>query len=154
MIRLAVFLATFGYLGHFPVAPGTAGSAAGVVVYILLGKMGLVWVELPLIVALYLVGIWAATLSERYFGRPDPGPVVIDEVMGMLLTVAFTPVGLSGLLTGFVLFRIFDVVKPWPTGRFERLPRGIGVMSDDAMAGLYANAVLRLISWWFPGLTS
>lgn len=153
MTRLAVFLATFGYVGYFPVAPGTAGSAAGAIVYLLLRTTGLVSLETPVIVALYLAGIWAARLAERHFARSDPGPVVIDEVMGMLMTLAFIPVGVGGLLIGFLLFRVLDVVKPWPAGSLERLPHGIGVMSDDAMAGVYANALLRLIAWWAPALT-
>jgi phosphatidylglycerophosphatase A len=81
----------------------------------------------------------------------NPGPVVIDEVLGMLLTLAFIPVGLSGALAGFVLFRIFDVIKPFPADRLERLHGGLGIMADDAMAGIYANLCLRLLIWLVPG---
>ncbi|MDQ3350013.1 MAG: phosphatidylglycerophosphatase A, partial [Acidobacteriota bacterium] len=90
--------------------------------------------EVGLIVGLFAVGVWAGTVAERYFGGIDPGPIVLDEVVGMLITLAFIPVGLSGALAGFVLFRIFDVIKPFPAGRFERLHGGLGVMADDAMA--------------------
>jgi phosphatidylglycerophosphatase A len=87
---------------------------------------------------------------ERYFGRIDAGPIVIDEVVGMLITLAFIPVGWSGSLAGFVLFRLFDVIKPYPAGRLERLHGGWGVMADDAMAAVYANLALRLVRWLLP----
>jgi phosphatidylglycerophosphatase A len=106
------------------------------------------------IAALFAAGVWAGTVAERYFGGIDPGPVVIDEVVGMLITLAFVPVGWSGALLGFVLFRIFDVIKPYPAGRFERLPGGLGVMADDAMAAVYANLSLRLALWLLPGWIS
>ena len=142
MTRLAVFVATVGYCGYFPIAPGTVGSAAGLVVYLL---------------------VWWTRIAGRRSGpdrwrssppgsgpprRPSatsaasiPGPIVIDEVVGMLITLAFIPVGWSGALAGFVLFRIFDVIKPYPAGRFEQLHGGLGVMADDAMAAVYANLV-------------
>jgi phosphatidylglycerophosphatase A len=148
--RLAVFVATVGYCGYFPFAPGTVGSAAGLIVYLLVWWAQSPLLEIGLIVALFAAGVWAGTTAERYFGGIDPGPIVIDEVVGMLITLAFIPVGLSGALAGFVLFRIFDVVKPYPAGRFERLHGGLGVMADDAMAAVYANVSLRLIIWIVP----
>ena len=150
MTRLAVFVATVAYCGYFPFAPGTVGSAAGLIVYLLVWWAQSPAVEVGLIVVLFAAGVWAGTTAERYFGGIDPGPIVIDEVVGMLITLVFIPVGLSGALTGFVLFRIFDVVKPYPAGRFERLHGGLGVMADDAMAGVYANLSLRLIIWIVP----
>ena len=76
---------------------------------------------------------------------------MIDEVVGMLITLAFIPVGLSGAILGFFIFRVFDVIKPYPAGRFEALHGGLGVMADDAMAAIYANLVLRGALWLFPG---
>ncbi len=154
MTRLAVFFATVAYLGYFPFAPGTVGSAAGLVVYLLVWWAHMPAVEVGLIVVVFAVGVWAGTTAERYFGGIDPGPVIIDEVLGMLVTLAFIPVGLSGALAGFVLFRIFDIIKPFPAGRFERLHGGLGVMSDDAMAAVYANISLRLLIWLLPGWIS
>ncbi len=151
MTRLAVFVATVGYSGYFPVAPGTIGSAAGLVVYLLVWWAQSPLVEVGLIVLLFAAGVWAGTTAERYFGGIDPGPVVIDEVVGMLITLAFIPVGLSGALAGFVLFRIFDVIKPFPADRLERLHGGLGVMADDAMAAVYANISLRLVVAYMPG---
>lgn len=150
MTRLAVFIATFAYCGYSPVAPGTAGSVAGLLVYLLVWWTRSPLLEVALIVILFVAGVWAGTTAERYFGGIDPGPVVIDEVAGMLMTLAFVPVGLSGALAGFVLFRLFDIVKPYPASRLERLPGGLGVMTDDAMAAVYANVVLRVVLWLFP----
>jgi phosphatidylglycerophosphatase A len=148
--RLAVFIATAAYCGYFPFAPGTVGSAAGLMVYLLVWWSHSPIVEIGLIVVLFALGVWAGTQAEQYFGGIDPGPVVIDEVVGMLITLAFIPVGWSGALTGFLLFRVFDVFKPYPAGRFERLHGGLGVMADDAMAAVYANLSLRVIMWLVP----
>jgi phosphatidylglycerophosphatase A len=148
--RLAVFVATFGYSGYFPFAPGTVGSAAGLLVYLLVWWTQSLVVEVGLIVTLFAVGVWAGTTAERYFGGIDPGPIVIDEVAGMLITLAFIPVGVSGALAGFVLFRIFDVIKPYPAARLEALHGGLGVMADDAMAAVYANLCLRGLLWLLP----
>jgi phosphatidylglycerophosphatase A len=149
--RLAVFIATVGYCGYFPFAPGTVGSAAGLLFYVLVWWSGSRVVEVALIVGLFAAGVWAGTTAERYFGGVDPGPIVLDEVVGMLITVAFIPgLGWSGALAGFVLFRIFDVVKPFPAARFERLHGGLGVMADDAMAAVYANVTLRFVLWAAP----
>jgi phosphatidylglycerophosphatase A len=149
--RLAVFIATAGYAGYFPIAPGTVGSAAGLVAYLIVWWTQSRAVEVGLIVGLFAIGVWAGTTAERYFGGIDPGPVVVDEVVGMLITLAFIPVGLSGAIVGFFLFRIFDIIKPFPAGRLEALHGGLGVMADDAMAAVYANLSLRVLLWLLPG---
>ena len=152
MTRLAVFIATVGYCGYFPIAPGTVGSAAGLLFYLLVW-----WAQSPVFevgahrCCCLRAGVWAGTTSERYFGGIDPGPIVLDEVVGMLITLAFIPVGLTGALIGFVLFRIFDVIKPFPARRFEALHGGLGVMADDAMAAIYANIALRIVLYLRPG---
>jgi phosphatidylglycerophosphatase A len=151
--RLAVFVATVGYSGYFPVAPGTVGSAAGLLVYAFVASFKSPLLDVGVIVTLFAAGVWAGTVAERYFGGIDPGPIVIDEVVGMLITLLFVPVGWAGALLGFVLFRVFDVIKPYPAGRLERLHGGLGVMADDAMAAVYANVTLRVALWllrsWF-----
>ena len=154
MTRLAVLLSTVGYIGYFPVAPGTVGSAAGLLVYALVMLSGSAWTEVAAIVLVFAVGAWAATISERYFGGIDPGPVVIDEVLGMLVTLAFVPVGVKGAAVGFFVFRVLDVIKPYPANRLERLHGGLGVMADDAAAAVYGNIVMRLIAAYAPGWLS
>jgi phosphatidylglycerophosphatase A len=89
------------------------------------------------------VGSWSGSVAEHHFRRTDPSQVVVDEVAGMLITLFLNPVGWLGALAGFLLFRIADIIKPYPADRLERLPGGLGVMADDAMAAVYANLVLR-----------
>ena len=150
MTRLAVFIATAAYTGYFPMAPGTIGSAVGLLVYLVVWWTQSAVVEVALIAGLFATGVWAGTTAEQYFGGIDPGPVVIDEVVGMLITLAFIPAGWPAALAGFFLFRVFDLIKPYPAGRFEQLHGGLGVMADDAMAAVYANLCLRLLMWLLP----
>ena len=149
--RLAFFVASVGFVGRFPIAPGTAGSVAGLFLYGLLRLFELPRLEGPIILATFVLGMWAATVTERFMGGKDPGPVVIDGVLGMLVTLAFLQVNLMGGVIGFVLFRLFDVLKPFPARRMEDLPGGLGVMMDDAMAAVYAHLVLRLLVMLWPG---
>lgn len=150
MTRFAVFLATVAYCGYVPVAPGTVGTAAGLAIYLLVWWTRSPVVEISLLVVTSVAGTWAATHAERYFGGIDPGPVVIDEVLGMLVTLAFIPAGWSAMIAGFLLFRVFDIVKPYPANRLEKFHGGFGIMADDAMAGVYANLALRLLMWLLP----
>ena len=140
--RIGVFIATCAYVGYAPFAPGTFGSVLGLAVFYGVRHQRSTIVEGSAIVALAAVGLWSATEAEHHFGGIDPGPVVIDEVIGMLVTLAFIPVNLAGAIVGFVLFRILDVVKPWPARRLEHLPGGLGVVLDDMMAGVYGNLVM------------
>jgi phosphatidylglycerophosphatase A len=151
MCRLALFISTFGYLGYAPVAPGTFGSAAGLVVFYLVRTADSVAVELAAIAALFAVGVWAGTIAEHHFGGVDPGPVVLDEVVGMLITLCLLPVNGTGAFVGFLVFRILDVVKPFPSARFEKLPGGLGVMADDGMAAIYGNLAMRGMIAVAPG---
>jgi phosphatidylglycerophosphatase A len=148
--RLGLFIATFGYVGYAPVAPGTFGSAAGLLVFFGVRATGSVAVELAAIVVLFAIGIWSGTEAEHHFGGLDPGPIVLDEVVGMLITLALLPVSLGGAIAGFFIFRVLDVVKPWPAGRFERLPGGLGVMADDGMAAIYGNLLMQGLLWAAP----
>ena len=150
MRRFAVFLATCGYIGYAPVAPGTFGSAAGLAIFALVRGSNSMLVELATIVVLFAVGVWSGTEAEHHFGGVDPGPIVLDEVVGMLITLAFIPVDITAALIGFVLFRIFDVIKPFPARRLEALHGGLGVMADDAMAAIYANITLRIVLYVGP----
>jgi phosphatidylglycerophosphatase A len=144
-MRLGLFISTCGYLGYVPVAPGTFGSAAGLLVYAAVRWSGSSAFELAVIVLLFAVGVWSSGVAERHFGGVDPAPVILDEVVGMLITLAFIPVSIPGAIVGFLLFRLFDVVKPWPANRLEALHGGLGIMADDAMAGVYGNVAMRLL---------
>jgi phosphatidylglycerophosphatase A len=139
LFSLAV--ATVFGIGYVPFAPGTFGSAAGLLLWMVLPGSAIV--QAAVIVSLFVLGSSAGNAAERYYGRTDPRHVVIDEVMGMLITLFLNPVGLKGAFVGFLFFRVTDVVKPYPANRLERLPGGVGVMADDAMAALYANLALR-----------
>jgi phosphatidylglycerophosphatase A len=152
MKRIALSIATCGYLGYAPLAPGTVGSAAGVALFYAIRATGSATLEIATILVLLIAGVWSATIAEEHLGL-DPGPVVIDEVAGMLITLALLPVNVTGVIVAFVVFRILDVVKPWPAGRFESLRGGLGVMADDAMAAIYGNLIMRgaiaLSPGWF-----
>jgi phosphatidylglycerophosphatase A len=148
--RIGVFFATCSYIGYAPVAPGTFGSAAGLAVFAAVRASGSTFVEVAVMVGLFAIGIWSAAAAERHFDRVDPSYVVIDEVAGMLITLAFLPVTFTGAIVGFVMFRALDVIKPWPSGRFEKLPGGLGVMADDGMAGIYGNLLMRVLIWMLP----
>ncbi len=152
MNRLAIFFASFGYAGFFPVAPGTVGSAAALFLYLLVRWSASSTLEAIVLVAVAAVGIWSASVAERHFGRTDPGQVVIDEVLGMLMTLAFVPLSWTGVVAGFFLFRALDIVKPFPADVAEGLHGGLGIMADDAMCGVYGNLLLRLLIWVWPGL--
>jgi phosphatidylglycerophosphatase A len=144
-MRLGLFVATCGYLGYVPVAPGTFGSAAGLVVFAAVRWSGSVTIEVALILFLLALGVWSSNVAEKHFGGVDPAPVILDEVVGMLITLALIPVNLPGAIVAFLLFRLFDVIKPWPANRFEALPGGLGVMADDAMAAVYGNLAMRIL---------
>lgn len=150
MKGLAVFIASVGYVGYFPIAPGTAGSLAALVLFAFIRWIGVTAVELSAIVAVFAIGVWAAHGTETALGRKDPGVVVIDEVLGMLITLAVLPLSLTGIALGFLLFRVLDVVKPYPAAQLEHLHGGLGIMSDDAVAGLYAHLALRACVWMAP----
>jgi phosphatidylglycerophosphatase A len=150
-LKPSILTATVFGVGYSPVAPGTAGSLAGLLVYLPLRWVGSPALELAAIVVVFVAGALAATAAEEHFGHIDPGPVVIDEVLGMLVTLALLPVSITGALVGFVLFRIFDVVKPPPSRQLEALQGGWGVMADDLMAAIYGHLVLRGLAWLWPG---
>lgn len=145
--KLATALATLGPIGHFPKAPGTWGSLAAVV--------AAPWLFLPLplpgrlliLAAVLAVGTWSCSRAEIVLGRKDPGCVIIDELFGQWLALLFfTAMPIWYLLAGFVLFRLFDILKPWPVNWAETaFPDGLGVMLDDGVAGLYALGSLHLL---------
>lgn len=147
---LHLAIATVGGIGYVPIAPGTFGSAAGLLVWWLLGPSFVV--QAVAVVLIFAAGVWSAGFCERHFCRTDPGHVVIDEVVGMLVTLLLNPVGWLGAWAGFFLFRVADVIKPYPANRLEQLHGGLGVMADDVMAAVYANLALRACLYAFGHL--
>jgi phosphatidylglycerophosphatase A len=145
MTRLALACATVLGVGYAPFAPGTFGSAVGLLVWWLLPSSPLA--QGTAIVSLFAIGSWSGGVVERHCARTDPGHIVIDELMGMLITLFMNPVGWTGALGAFLIFRAADVIKPYPANRLERLPGGVGVMADDGMAAIYANLALRAVMW-------
>ena len=165
---LALALATCG-VGLIPLAPGTWGSAVGVVVYLALGRAAqttfdyavtrgldlspqtfqtlLTTALLFVVFIISLAGTWAATRAEKLFGKKDPGAVVVDEVAGQLVAFLFVPWGAPWwvVVAAFVAFRVFDIWKPYPVRRLEHLGGGLGIMADDLLAGFYAAAVMALL---------
>jgi phosphatidylglycerophosphatase A len=147
--RLAVLVGSFAMTGFAPVAPATVASAAATVVLAFVYPLGSPLAYAAVIAAVFAVGVWAATRLERLYGH-DPSAAVIDEVLGMALTLAGAPIGAATLVLGFVFFRVFDILKLAPGRRLERLPGGWGVMADDACAGVYAAVLLQLVLRLWP----
>jgi phosphatidylglycerophosphatase A len=151
---LSIWIATGLGAGYFPVAPGTAGSALGLALVVAFRQAPLEPLGLAICLAaitglLFAVGVWSAGKAEKVFGRVDPGQVVIDEVAGQILTFVATPrLTWIGLIAGFLLFRGFDIVKPFPARRAERFPGGWGIMLDDLVAGLYSMMALVILRHW------
>ncbi len=152
--RAAVAIGTAFGTGLIPLAPGTWGSLVMVAAYLALRPALSEWWLFVAAAVLYYPGVWAAGICERVFRKTDPGQVVIDEVIGQAITLAVIPTAPAGFggwklwLAGFILFRAFDITKPFPTRLLERLPGGYGIVSDDVMAGIYGAAVLKAIMYF------
>ena len=149
---IAMFLATVCRSGYSPVAPGTAGSLAA-----LLPCGALSLLPLPVsaicLIAFIVLAVWSAELAERHIGRKDPGCIVIDEFTGMMVTLIGVRWTWQSVLAGFILFRVMDILKPFPIRYLEKtLPGGAGIVMDDVAAGLAAHLVLRLLCL-FPWMT-
>lgn len=144
--HLTLLLAEGGGLGCLPVAPGTFGSLAGLPLGWLLWHWQVpVPFRLALWLAMFLVGIPLCQRAAVLRGKKDPGSVVWDEITAFPLIFSMIQDSWMMLVGGFLLFRVFDVAKPWPVKRFEQLPGGLGIMADDQIAALYAGAVLLVL---------
>ena len=144
---LALSIATCG-VGYLPVAPGTFGSLVGVGIFWLLARANTP-VIIVAILAVIIAGIWAGSRVEQVSGRKDPGKVVVDEVAGQM--IALFPVALfarwsiGAVILSFILFRFFDIVKPYPANRLQDLDGGMGIMFDDLVAGVYGAVVVSIV---------
>ena len=143
---LFMFIATGAYSGYLPKAPGTWGSLLGVAIWFGMRKLELV-PYLGIVAVLFVIGTACAGSAEKIVDRGDPGIVVIDEIVGQLITLAAAPTHPAAALTGFALFRLFDILKPFPVNWFDKhIHGGLGIMLDDVIAGLYALLILQ-IAW-------
>lgn len=144
MQTLLKYISTLGFIGYTPFAPGTAGTAAGLLLVLLLKPDG---ARLTVItVFVFIIGTLTAHYTEKQLGK-DSKHIVIDELCGYLVSVMFVPTSIGYLLAAFILFRIFDILKPFPIRKIENLvPGGTGIMLDDVLAGVYANVCLHILA--------
>jgi phosphatidylglycerophosphatase A len=143
-------LATGFGVGYSPIAPGTLGTLIAIPIYFFLSNIRSPLYEITL-VGFFFLSVWISENAETFFGKKDDQRIVIDEVMGFLVTMLWVPKTMRFIIVGFFLFRFFDILKPFPIRRVEkRLKGGYGVVSDDVMAGVYANIILHLIPLALP----
>jgi phosphatidylglycerophosphatase A len=136
-------VATLGFIGYLPVAPGTWGTAAGLIFIALLPVPPAAL--LGITIAVIIIGTISSGIAERLIGETDSGHIIIDEFAGFLVSVIFLPHTYGYLAAAFLLFRFFDILKPFPIGRIERaIKGGAGIMADDILAGIFTNAVLQI----------
>jgi len=143
--KAVVFLATGFNVGNIPLAPGTFGSLIGLPLCFLLAG-----IQLPpaIILAVLFIGlaVWVSNAAEKILKKKDPGCIVIDEVCGMVVTLIGLPFNLTTVVIGFIIFRILDILKPFPIGTLDkRLSGGIGIVADDVVAGIFANIFLSIL---------
>ncbi len=145
-LRNPLHLLAFGFgSGLSPTAPGTLGTLVAVPIYLAMQPLSL-GLYLGLVLAGFLAGIWICGRTSRDLGVHDHGGIVWDEIIGYLFTMTLAPPGVWWVLGGFLLFRFFDILKPWPIRWFDhQVPGGFGIMFDDMLAGLYAGLLLWLI---------
>ena len=132
------------FIGYLPLIPGTFGSLAGVGLFYLVGQSNSFVYFLSLVIVI-LLGLSLSGGAEKLFNKKDPSRVVIDEVAGMLIALAFMPLDLRIIVLGFILFRIFDTIKPYPADKIQNLHGAVGIMADDIIAGIYTNIVLQVV---------
>ena len=150
--RAVMFCATGGGIGYAPIAPGTFGSFAGLLICFGLSRFS-VWTALGLTVALILFAIWIAHEAEKALKQKDPGRIIIDEIAGMAVTLIGIPFTITNAAMAFILFRVYDIAKPFPIRLVDRkVPGGLGVVLDDVVAGVFGNLSLRLLLFIYTRL--
>lgn len=143
--RIILFFATGCYIGRVPLAPGTFGSIPGLVIYFAISGIAL-WYQIIFLILFVLLSIWISREAERILRSKDPGCIVIDETAGMMVTLMGLPFNLFTGLAGFIVFRFFDILKPYPIRYFEKnVPGGLGIVMDDVVAGIMGNLILRIM---------
>lgn len=144
--KICVFYATGFGSGYFPIAPGTVGTAVAIPLTFLLKSYISPWLYILATIVIFFAGVYASTVSEKHFAKKDPGHVNIDEIAAYLAFMYFLPFDWFTVIAGFFIFRIMDIVKLWPTRKFEKFPGGWGIMLDDLFAALYTFLILIGIS--------
>ncbi len=158
-MKIKEILFTGFYSGYSPFAPGTAGTIVGVAIYFLLyllfGGRNIVYANIALVALMAYPAIKLGDAGEEFFGVKDAQQVVLDEMMGYWITMLFLPFNWKLVIAGFILFRIMDIIKPWPAGKLQDLKGGLGIMIDDYIAGVYACIILNAAYYFLPcaGLT-
>ncbi len=130
--------------GYAPIVPGTFGTVAAIPLFFLFGYWGNRWTLGGVTLAVFIIGVWASNYAESLYGRKDPSQVVIDEVLGYLVAMLFLPFQVKYVLISFVVFRLMDIVKPWPAYQIQEVRGGWGIMLDDLIAGIYSGLVILL----------
>lgn len=143
---IVLFIAQGGLSGRMPVAPGTAGTVVGVLLYLLVKDLPTLWYS-AVFAIVTLIGTWAAGAADRVLGTKDSPTIVIDEIAGFLLAMLLVPFAWRYAAAGFLLFRFFDILKPWPLKKLQDIPGGPGVMLDDIGAAVYTNIVLQAVMY-------
>ena len=141
--KLIIFLATGFYAGYFPYAPGTIGSLIGVGIFFIINSLSPVY-YLGILFLLFFIGIYISDRAESLFAKKDSTHIIFDEIVGLPVAMVLIPNGSGWIAAGFILFRLFDILKPYPIRDIEnRFNGGLGIMLDDVAAGIYANILLQ-----------
>lgn len=152
MRKFVIFVATGGYVGFFPIAPGTVGTLVGVLFYFIFSFFP-VGLYLLSTASLFMLGGWIAERAEFVLAEKDSPRIVIDEIVGFLVAMTLIPFTLGNVIVGFIFFRLFDIIKPPPARKIDRqMEGGFAVILDDVVAGLYANLFMLLTLRWYPGM--
>jgi len=142
--NIVLFIAQGAYSGRIPIAPGTAGTVIGVLLYLLVKDLSPLWYGAAC-VGVTVLGTWAAGYADRILAAKDSPSIVIDEIAGLLIAMFMIPLAWGYIIAGFMLFRFFDILKPWPLKKLQDIPGGPGVMLDDIGAGVYTNIILQVV---------
>ena len=140
--KMAYVIATGFGVGYSPVIPGTMGSLVALLIFVLIPSSNILWLMVILIT--FIVGVWASGIVEDEKGE-DPGIVIVDEFVGQWIALLFLPPSTAVYIAAFIIFRLFDIWKPFPAYDSQKLPRGWGIMIDDVIAGIYTNIALQIL---------
>lgn len=140
----ALILSSWFGTGLFPKVPGTAGTLAAIPMALVMNHLGPFFGAIFLVIFI-LAAVWSSGITERLMGQDDPKEVVIDEVAGFLLTIYLLPLSWLSIALGFIMFRFFDILKPFPIRRLERIGGGTGIVIDDLVAGVYASLSINIL---------